>query len=295
MDIKTLLDQLQSLSPEKQIESLKAMKKSATQKELKLIELSAEAAGSPWLKSALLDIVNSNNVETKNIEPVLNSEETFDVDAVKSSAVSDSIGQVLHELEPIIGSINVFAEREIDDFSSSKTREELEKLNETLETFEDWRKVEQSPRYREINILEVISKEVERIKPKSHVNIDVQLSEDLVYVISPSLLRIIISNGLRNAVESSNQPTLREKHPIVIKGGSTNESMWICIIDDGLGLQSKSEILLKSRHTTKPGNRGLGLAIIEKAVTSMAGDWKLSNSKPYGAELYVEIPKRDLN
>jgi nitrogen fixation/metabolism regulation signal transduction histidine kinase len=189
----------------------------------------------------------------------------------------------------------VFAEREISEYSKSKTKDELEKLNEVIETFEDWRRVEQSPKYKEVNVFEIISREVDRISLKSQVNIDIFVAEDLMYVLSSSLLRIIISNGLRNAVESSNQPTARTKHSIVIKGGVTDKAIWICIIDDGLGLQNKSEVLLKSRHTTKPGNRGLGLAIIDKAVSSMSGSWTLSNSKPNGAELYFELPKRELN
>jgi len=294
MDIERLLEELQSLRPEKQIESLKTLKKNATKEQLGLIELAAEGAGQPWLRSALLDIVNANNAIKQESSQVVESFELFDVDAVKSVAVSESIGQVLHELEPIIGSINVFAEKEIANFSESKTKDELEKLNEVIETFEDWRRVEQSPTYKEVKILEVISREVDRILPKSRVDIHIDISEELIYILSPALLRIIVSNALRNSVESSNQPTVREKHPIVIKGSATDNSIWICVIDDGLGLQNKSEILLKSRHTTKPGNRGLGLAIIDKAVRSMGGDWKLTSSTPHGAELYFEIPKRIL-
>jgi len=295
MDIEKLLNQLKSLSPDKQIENLKALKENATPKEKQLIQLAAEDAGQPWLKSALLDIANSGKVTVKYTNKSSGTDEIFDKNAIKSEAVSDSIGQVLHELEPIIGSIRVFAEKEISNFPQSRTKSELEKLDEVLETFEDWRKVEQSPVFREVKVLEEISKEKDRIAPKSIVEIQIDVSNDLTYILSPALLRIIISNALRNAVESSNQPTVREKHPIIVRGSSTDNSIWFSIIDDGIGLQSKTDELLKSRHTTKPGNRGLGLAIIDKAVTSMGGHWKLNNSKPHGAELYFEIPKRELS
>jgi signal transduction histidine kinase len=294
MDIESLLSELKSLSPEKQIFKLKILKDTATPVQLEIIEAAAEDAGQPWLRNALLDIVNSRKkilpTEELTIEPV----DSFDMEAIKSEAVSDSIGQILHELEPVIGSINLFAKNEIPSFVDSKTKFELEKLNEVLETFEDWRRVEQSPKYKEVSVFDVIQKEIERIAPKSSIDITLDLSKDLIYVLDRSLLRIIISNGLRNSVESCNQPTLRIKSPIIIKGSATDKSIWFCIIDDGLGLKNKSEVLLKSRHTTKAGNRGLGLAIIEKAVTSMGGEWKLTNSKPHGAELYFEIPQRDL-
>jgi len=293
VNLKQLLIELKGLSPDKQIGSLKALRETATPKEKQLIQLAAEDAGQPWLKSALLDIANSDKVKVKSEVQTSSSDDIFDKEAVKSEAVSDSIGQMIHELDPIIGSIRVFAEKEIDNFDQSNTKYELEKLNEVIETFEDWRKVEQSPVFREVKVFDEISKEVDRVSRKSKVDIQIDVPKDLVYVLSPALLRIIISNALRNAVESSNQTTIREKHPIIVRGSSTDNSIWFSIIDDGLGLQNKTEVLLKSRHTTKPGNRGLGLAIIEKAVSSMGGEWNLSSSKPCGAVLFFEIPKRN--
>lgn len=295
MNLEAFLIELKSLSPEKQIEGLKELRETATPEEKHFIQSAADDVRQPWLRNALLDIANANKAQVETDTNISSSDELFDIEAVKSETVSDSIGQMVHELDPIIGSIRVFAEKEIVDFEHSKTKDELEKLNEVLETFEDWRKVEQSPRFREVKIFDVISKEVDRISFKSKVEIQVDIPEELVCFLSPALLRIIISNGLRNAVESSNQTTIRDKHPIIIRGGSTDNYIWFSIIDDGQGLQGKTEILLKSRHTTKPGNRGLGLAIIEKAVNSMDGQWNLSNSKPQGAQLYVEIPKRKLS
>lgn len=295
MNLEVFLIELKSLSPDKQIEGLKALKETATPEEKQLIQLAAEDTRQPWLRSALLDIANANKVQAVNEVNILASDELFDKEAVKSEAVSDSIGQMIHELDPIIGSIRVFAEKEIANFEYSKTKCELEKLNDVLETFEDWRKVEQSPKFREVKVFDEISKEVDRISFKSKVDIQIDVHKDLVYVLSPALLRIIISNALRNAVESSNQTTTRERYPVIIKGGATDNFIWFSIIDDGQGLQGKAEMLLKSRYTTKPGNRGLGLAIVNKAVNSMGGNWDLKASKPHGAEFYFEIPKRELN
>jgi len=294
MNLHILLNGLKNLSPEKQIAKLKELKGSATAEEFFIIQQAAEDTGQPWVRSALLDIINSRKKETIVSEPSFEQIDAFDIVAIKSEAISDSIGQVLHELEPIIGSLNLLIKKEIPNYSESSTKYELEKLNDIMETFEDWRKVEQTPKYKECEVHRIIQKELDIIKPKSSVDIILDLSQDLVYLLDPSLLRIIVSNALRNSVESSNQPTVRVKNPIVIKGSVTDNSIWICIIDDGLGLQNTSEILLKSRHTTKPGNKGLGLAIIDKAVMAMNGEWKLSNSKPSGAELYFEIPKKEL-
>lgn len=204
MNLEKLLSELKGLSPDKQIEGLKALRETATPKERELIQLAAEDAGQPWLKSALLDIANFDKVQVKSEAQTSNPDDIFDKDALKSEAVSDSIGQMIHELEPIIGSIRVFAQKEIANFAQSKTKQELEKLDEVISTFEDWRKVEQTHVFSEVKVFDVISSEVERISSKSKVHIQIDVPRDLVYVMSPALLSIIISNALRNAVESSN-------------------------------------------------------------------------------------------
>lgn len=294
MKLLDLIRELQSLSPEKQIDRLKVLKESATTEELAILQIAALESGNAWLRSALLDITNSEKiVATKQIQPQA-TEQVIDLDAVKSEARSESIGQIIHELDPIIGSICVFAKSEIPNFEDSKTKAELDKLNEVIEIFEDWRRVEQPPKYKDVNVFLEIEKEVARIFDISKVNIQIDFPKDLTFVLSPALFRIIISNALRNAVESSNQPTIREKHPIILRGSATDKFLWLSIIDDGLGLQDTKEVLLKSRYSTKPGNRGLGLAIVAKAINSVGGNWDLKNSKPYGAEFYFELPKRDL-
>ena len=87
---------------------------------------------------------------------------------------------------------------------------------------------------------------------------------------------------------------MRIKKPILINSNTTNNSLWLSIIDDGLGLQEKSEELMKSRFTTKPGNQGLGLALINKAIKQLNGNWELTNSETGGAQFSFEIPKREL-
>jgi len=293
MDIHSFLSELKNLSPDKQIAKLKALKKNVSQEQIVVIEQASKEAGQPWLASALLDIVNSKKrvvLPKTQAEP---QEDTIDLEAIRSEAVSDSIGQILHELEPILGSINLLAKQEITNFDNSRVKNELELLNETIETFENWRKVEQPPKYKHSNVYDVIQIECSRLAPKSSVELTLNISSDLEFNLDPSLLRIIVSNAIRNSVEACKVPTIRAKKPIIINGSTTDKSLWISIIDDGVGLQGKSEELMKSRFTTKPGNRGLGLALIDKAVKSLNGKWHLVSSKPNGTEFSFEVPIKE--
>ncbi|AXQ98794.1 sensor histidine kinase [Pseudoalteromonas piscicida] len=294
MDINSLLTELKNLRPDKQIEKLKEIAKSVTSEQISTIEAAAREANQPWLSSALQDIASSNKQGPLKPTQHQIEEGTDDLNAIRSEAVSDSIGQIIHELEPIVGSIKLLAKSEVNDFESSGIKHELMLLDELLETFENWKKVEQPPNYKETNLFEIIEKEWSRLKKKSTVDLTINISKELTFNLDPSLFRIICSNALRNSIEACKEPTVRIKKPILINSNTTNNSLWLSIIDNGLGLQEKSEELMKSRFTTKPGNQGLGLALINKAIKQLNGNWELTNSETGGAQFSFEIPKREL-
>lgn len=294
MDINSLLMELKNLRPDKQIEKLKEIERNVAPEKIATIEAAAREANQPWLSSALQDIVSSSKQGPSKPLESYDEEGANDFNAIRSEAVSDSIGQILHELEPIVGSIKLLAKTEVREFDSSRIKYELMLLDELLETFENWRRVEQPPNYQEANIYDIIEKEWSRLKPKSTVDLTINVSKELTFNLDPSLFRIVCSNALRNSIEACKEPTIREKKPLLINSNTTNSSLWLSIIDDGIGLQGKSEELMKSRFTTKPGNQGLGLALVDKAIKLMNGKWGLANSKTGGAEFSFEIPKKDI-
>lgn len=292
MDINSLLNELKNLRPDRQIERLKEIAENVNPEQIMIIEAAARESNQPWLSSALQDIVSSNKQgPSKPEKPYV--EEAVDLNAIRSEAVSDSIGQIIHELEPIVGSIKLLARSEVNDFESSRIKNELMLLDELLETFENWKKVEQPPNYQETNLRGIIEMEWERLKTKANVDLTINISKELTFNLDPSLFRIVCSNALRNAIEACKSPTLRTKNPILINSNRTNNSLWLSIIDDGPGLQGESEELMKSRYTTKPGNQGLGLALIEKAIKQLNGTWDLKNSQGGGAQFSFEIPKKE--
>jgi len=294
MDIESLLSELKNLRPDKQIEKLKEIDQSVVPEQLAILEAAAREANQPWLTSALLDIVSSKQQGPAKPNDSPPDSETHDLNAIRSEAVSEAIGQMIHELAPLIGSIRLLAKSEVSNFDSSGIKHELQLLSETLETFKNWQKVEQPPSYKETNLYEIIQSEWNRLKTKSPVDLTINVSKDLSFYIDPSLFRIICSNALRNSIESCTTPTVRERKPILINSNITNNSLWLSIIDDGIGLQGKSEELMKSRFTTKVGNQGLGLALINKAINLLNGKCELKNSTTGGAEFTFEIPKKEL-
>lgn len=225
-------------------------------------------------------------------EPVTSESYDVDIDAIRSEAFAESISQVLHELEPLIGALAMHASGEIEDFADSETSKDLQLLEETMQSFEDWIKVEQSARYSCVSISTVVSDEIAALQNKYGASILSTLPDSLSFDTDKSMLRIIISNALRNAIQATN-PNSFESNPILINAGVTDRELWISIIDSGDGLKEEQSVLMKSKFTTKPGNRGIGLAILNKAVMALNGDWELKNGASRGAEFHLELPNRE--
>ncbi|EGR0494215.1 HAMP domain-containing histidine kinase [Vibrio cholerae] len=295
MSAEDIIASLRVLPPDEQLDRIKLLSTTESGETKKKILSIAETINPPWFRNALLQALKE---ESYQADPKVlissHDEDAYNVREIKSAAVAESIGHIIHELQPIIGSLELAATRELPDYKSSNTRNEVERLQDLLDLFAAWRKAEKKPNYKLLDINKVINEEVERAKSKNNgVEFDVSLPSDLSFELDNSLIRTVISNGLRNAVESSNQVVGRDVAPILIRSGCTDRNFWLSIIDNGVGLSGPVSTLVISRFTTKPGNSGFGLAIVAKSVESMQGTWKLQNSATDGAEFYIEIPRRE--
>lgn len=213
----------------------------------------------------------------------------LDIEAIQSAAIDDSIGKILHEIEPAIGAIKIIASEEIDDYINSETVKEFKKLDDLLATFEDWRKVEQSARLRKENIYEIV---LDVVGVSADINVSLKMDKDLTFSTDRSLIRIVFSNAIRNAKESCEMLDTDEKPEIVVSGGVSDKGLWASVVDQGIGLPAGQATVLRNRQSTKPGHRGMGLPLIHKAVTVLGGSWELKESAASGAAFYFEIPRR---
>ncbi|ALB24670.1 hypothetical protein Psal006b_03292 (plasmid) [Piscirickettsia salmonis] len=113
MDIAKILSELKTASPDEQISTIRDLRERANPGQLKKIDGFINSEYSLWLKNALSNILGQGEeVVTSSLVTIQDAEEVLDIDAIRSEAISDSIGQILHELEPIIGSINLAAQNE---------------------------------------------------------------------------------------------------------------------------------------------------------------------------------------
>ncbi|WP_426880174.1 sensor histidine kinase [Serratia bockelmannii] len=270
---------------------------SASINDISIAELdnAISATESPFVKNFLVSLLDKKRVTTavvdqekKSIKP-----DDIDIEAIKSEAFSESIGHFLHELNPIIGAVRLHTKQEIPDFEDSATCKDLQYLEDIIETFEDWLKVEQAARYKKVLISGELDSEIDILN--RHYNIDIvnNISSSLEVITDKALFRIIISNVLRNSIQATDLASYSSS-PIYINGGFTDRDLWLSIIDNGSGLKDSQELMSTSRFSTKPGNKGFGLAILNKAVRALDGKWELRNGAIRGSEFHLELPIKEL-
>ncbi|QUX93528.1 hypothetical protein CYL31_19895 [Marinomonas sp. A3A] len=294
MNIFNRINNIKSLAPEEQHTQLKELKASLSKQELRQIADEAHTIDPPWFRNALLKAVGvapPKQIHKEQTEFV-KGDVAYNVEEIRSDAVAESIGEIVHELSPIIGSLEVSATEEVLQYDSSRTKKEIERLQELVEMFSAWRRAEQQPNYRIVNIHSLVSGEIQRVIEKyTDAKIEINIEDNLSFNLDRSLTQTIILNALRNAVESTKQVVNRAPRGILVNSGLTDTHFWLSVIDDGIGLLESEAILFSSNFTTKVGNEGLGLSIVKKSISSMNGKWNLKNSKPYGAEFYFELPR----
>lgn len=303
MNIEEFLAEIKGLPPEKQIEAINVFFENSSLDDVRNIQNSINAISQLWLRNTISGYLNkylNNTSLEKNsnsiiVNQVVDSEEKdviYNVEDIRSLAVSESLGQIIHELDPLIGSLEVAANKEIENYDNSRVKGEIIRLQELVDTFTAWKKSAETPNYQKLKIYNVISDEVERIKQHADCKIIINIPTDLDFYVDNFMFRTIISNSLRNSTESHKLVVDRSANIIIISAGIlVNDSLWISIIDEGIGLPVDQTKLFKSRYTTKPGSRGFGLTIIAKSIQSMKGIWDLKDSSPFGAVFYFEIPR----
>ncbi|EHU2134088.1 histidine kinase-, DNA gyrase B-, and HSP90-like ATPase family protein [Acinetobacter baumannii 25493_8] len=296
MELNEFLNILDKASPEKQIQLINDFRENHSEIEFELfVEKSKNRL---WYHNVIGFLIYQDKKTNITLVENCDSLEIYNdnlenIEDVKSRAIAENLSFVIHELQPIIGSIDLFASQEIENYEASKVAGEIDCLRGLVEMFSAWRKAENPLVYKSININALVREEITRLTPIYNDEIINNIKEDLIFDVDISLLRVIISNGLRNACESTLLVKDRSPQKICINGGTTDKFLWISIIDDGLGLADEQPNLLKVNNSTKSKGRGFGLAIISKSLDAMKGSLNLENSKPNGACFYFQIPRID--
>ena len=224
----------------------------------------------------------------------------YDVDEdpllrVRAQATEWIAGILLHEIGSKLGLVALSASKEIPDYETSKTQRFIKNLQAIFDAIEQLKSATIQPRMEQFDLFELIE-DVE------NVEIDGKNTEVLFVGMRPfvitggrQLIRLALSNGIRNAVEAVGVQTQkgdtgRNSH-VTITWGVTDKDYWISIIDTGPGLSDSARPSFGIGNTTKDGHPGFGLPIAKQALETLGGDLSLTSSTGGGAKFEMRWKK----
>ncbi|MGO9329916.1 MAG: sensor histidine kinase [Steroidobacteraceae bacterium] len=229
-----------------------------------------------WIRSALRRAIARVSPETTS-EPFEQSIDRDDFPAgfaaqVHAEALETTASQLMHEIEPMLGSLRVAAMEEISEFDESNTRRALDRLDDFLAALARLRKAASAPKSEEFSLDATIQRCMQDTPTPEGVRVLGSGPQPCIVEGDSSLISLGFCNGLRNAIEATVAAgdDLAER-PIVVTWQTTNVECWISIVDVGIGFKGNLERAFQIGTTTKTGHLGMGLAIAEQAVASMGG------------------------
>jgi len=186
-------------------------------------------------------------------------------------------------MEPILGKIRHFAAQEIAVYEDSRTRSELERLEQVLESVTSLSKAGSVATPSEFDLADLI----ERVRAAGQAagdDIVVELAgpSPLLVVGDPGQVRLAVSNGLRNAAEAAAQITDPSRRRVLVTWGETDRDVWVTILDRGEGLPFP-RVPLDRMASTKSGHQGVGLTIARRAAEALGGEIELVDRPSGGA------------
>lgn len=197
-------------------------------------------------------------------------------------------GFLLHEISSPIGLVRLAAKRELgESWDGSGTQRHLESVARVFDAIERLKNAASVPRPQEFDLSALVDELLDVYSPEVREWISTIGSRPFLIKSDPSLVRMVVVNGIRNAVEAQQAASAQPNpHDVTISWGDTDVDYWLAVVDHGGGIKGPIETAFEIGNSTKKNHIGFGLAIARQAVETMIGSLTLAPAK-HGGALYT--------
>ena len=237
-----------------------------------------------WIRTALEEGIRRLSIPIEGGTAPLS--ETYQPDQATEAhaqAIAEVSGQLVHELEPLIGILRLRLITEWPDFLSSRAEAALDQIDSFLTALHELNVAAQVPALEELSLRGVLEKLVAEL-PAEHGRLVSLSGPELGVCSNANFLQLIVRNGVRNAIEIM-EPNIDPK-VVVSWGSAADEGFFISIIDQGPGPPPGADPrAFDVGSSTKRGHLGMGLAIAQQAAEALGGTLTLRPGKTGGSVL----------
>ena len=206
---------------------------------------------------------------------------------IRNQVTEEITGQLLHEIASPVGLIASAAAREISDYEHSRTKHHVDTLKRVFEAIEQLKTAAAVPRPREFDLAELLAQIVSETVGSVLIEVSLYGAKPMLITADPAVLRLALSNGMRNAVEAVTGAPGEEPYPIIVTWGATDVDYWVAVLDRGPGLVGPAESAFGIGMTSKKGHTGFGLTIARQAIETLGGACTLQPATEGGAQFEV--------
>jgi len=207
---------------------------------------------------------------------------------IYGAAVASVAGLILHEIASGFGLVKRHAAREILEYDNSRTKAHIDRLSVIFAAIEQLKSATAAPRPDQFDLAQLITDVVSVVATEEQVTrVSLVGQRPMLVNTDASLLSLVITNGIRNAVEAIEDTNVCNSSVIVITWGETDVDYWIAVSDSGGGIVGRPEAAFEIGKSTKRGHSGFGLAIAREAIHSLGGTVDLKPSTTGGARYEV--------
>ena len=211
---------------------------------------------------------------------------------IYSEALEATAAQMIHEIEPILGSLRLSAEADVPNFEASDTARWLDRFDALVAGLSRLRRAASAPKIEELALDRCIYAWVEEEAAGNPGRVLRAGPKNCLVEGDEGLICLSFVNGLRNAIDATKAlHTANNVHPdITVNWGATDVDTWVTIADSGVGFRGNVARAFEIGSTTKSGHLGMGLATAQQAMTSMDGTVRLIPSER-GVRFEMRWPK----
>ncbi len=285
---------LGSLDPRERLSAARYLAKNAKASHLDQIESALSVETVAWVRSALRRALQRARPDA----PRKKTSEAAELTAVHtaqiySDALEATAAQIIHEIEPIMGSLRLSAETELPDFEESDTRRGLDRLDALIAGLSRLRRAASAPKIEEMVLDRCIYGWIaEAAAAAEPIRILRAGPQDCIVEGDKSLICLSFVNGLRNAIDATKalNPENGILPDIAVNWGATDVDSWVSIVDNGIGFRGNVSRAFDIGSTNKQNHLGMGLATAQQAMTSMDGSVLLAPGER-GVRFEMRWPK----
>lgn len=268
MDVQSL-HLLRSEKPSQRSLAIDRLRKEATAADLNVLRAAMQAETVPMLRRQISHLVRALSHPIENTPWGVT---THGPPGEMGRFEDDVVHWMRHELEPGIGWLMLAASDEIKEFEGSETRLAIEGLSMRLDSIEALVRASAPPRYEELSLSEIVQEAV-RISGASEQRLTVDLVNDRPDSITTdaNLLRLALSNAVRNAVEAVLEVPGGDSQ-VYVSADVTPNSFWVKVSNQFVGSEFYVDDVSGTGVTAKIGHQGQGFGIMRIVASRLGYD-----------------------